>query len=67
MKTIKKILDVIYNVSNYFILLYIMVVLGYSAIKNEPILEIMEFDSQWWILFLVTMMWAKTQFKSDDK
>jgi hypothetical protein len=60
MKTINKIL-------NYFIIIYVMVVLGYSAITNKPVLEITEFDSQWWILFMVTMLWAKAEFKNDDK
>jgi hypothetical protein len=44
-----------------------MAILGYSAITSTPILQITSFDSQWWILFLVVIMWSKNHFGKNEK
>jgi hypothetical protein len=67
MKNIKNFFTQFDSIINIFIGVFIMAILGYSAITNTPILQITSFDSQWWILFLVVIMWSKNHFSKNEK
>lgn len=67
MKHITNFFNKLDGIVNIFIWMFMMIVLGYSAITSTPVLEIENFDSQWWILFLVTIMWTKKGFGRDEK
>jgi heme O synthase-like polyprenyltransferase len=67
MKNIKNFFTQFDSIINIFIGVFIMAILGYSAITSTPILQITSFDSQWWILFLVVIMWSKNHFGKNEK
>ena len=63
MKKINKILAEVRIFSEYAVVVSVMIILGMSLFTKTPILEITEIDSQWWILLVTTMIFAKLQDK----